>query len=215
MAAVIDFVDENLCEKIDLTVVTDAVRYSKHHLHRMFTETVGITVHDYVRHRQLTEAAKFLCFSVKSIMEIALLAGFESQQSFVAAFTTIYKQSQGRFQKHKEFYPLQLSFALEQDTLPFKENANKIGFVEKSYIPVWMKLVRQANDDFPCLAESQYIKQLALAIEQRRALIMKNGKVLAAVFIFSYDNGSIGFLAARPSCRHQGVAGLFLEELAT
>ena len=48
VAAVIDFVEENLCEKIDLTIVADAVHYSKYHLHRMFTETVGLTVHDYV-----------------------------------------------------------------------------------------------------------------------------------------------------------------------
>lgn len=28
-----------------------------YHLHRMFTDTVGLTIHDYIQRRQLTEAA--------------------------------------------------------------------------------------------------------------------------------------------------------------
>jgi len=45
----------------------------------MFSNTVGMTVHDYVQCRQLTEAAKFLVFSDKPIIEISYICGYESQ----------------------------------------------------------------------------------------------------------------------------------------
>ncbi len=78
----IDYIENNLADKLDLEIVAGAVHYSKYHLHRIFTETVGLTIHDYVQRRKLTEAAKLLIFSDKPIIEIALIAGYESQQAF-------------------------------------------------------------------------------------------------------------------------------------
>ncbi len=89
--AVIDYIENHLDGKLDLEVVAEAVHYSKYHLHRMFTETVGLTIHDYVQRRQLTEAAKLLVFSDKPIIEIAFICGYESQQAFTTAFTSMYK----------------------------------------------------------------------------------------------------------------------------
>ena len=76
IAAAISYIEAHLNGKLDLDTVSTAVCYSKYHLHRMFTETVGITLHDYVRRRQLTEAAKLLVFSKEPIIEIALMAGY-------------------------------------------------------------------------------------------------------------------------------------------
>ena len=84
--AVIDYIETHLQEKLDLETVAKAVHYSKYHLHRMFTGTVGLTIHDYVQRRQLTEAAKLLVLSDRPILEIALSAGYESQQSFTSKF---------------------------------------------------------------------------------------------------------------------------------
>ena len=87
ITAVIDYVEDHLTEKLDLDRIAEAVHYSKYHLHRMFADTVGLTVHDYIQRRRLTEAAKLLVFSDKPILEIALTAGFESQQAFTACFS--------------------------------------------------------------------------------------------------------------------------------
>lgn len=85
VTAAIAFIEAHLRENLDLDMVDNAVYYSKYHLHRVFNETVGLTIHEYVQRRQLTEAAKLLIFSEKSVMEIASLAGYESQQVFTAA----------------------------------------------------------------------------------------------------------------------------------
>jgi len=80
IAMAIDYFEANLTKKVDLDMVANAVHYSKYHLHRMFSETLGMTFHDYLQRRQLTEAAKLLVFSNKSILEIAQLSGYESQK---------------------------------------------------------------------------------------------------------------------------------------
>lgn len=58
ITAVIDYVEDHLTEKLDLDRIAEAVHYSKYHLHRMFADTVGLTVHDYIQRRRLTEAAQ-------------------------------------------------------------------------------------------------------------------------------------------------------------
>ena len=45
---VIGYIEDHLSGKLDLETVATAVNYSKYHLHRIFTKTVGMTMHDYV-----------------------------------------------------------------------------------------------------------------------------------------------------------------------
>ncbi len=66
----IDYIESHLHEKLDLETVAGAVHYSKYHMHRMFTDTVGLTIHDYIQRRQLTEAAKLLVLSDRPINEL-------------------------------------------------------------------------------------------------------------------------------------------------
>ena len=66
----IDYIESHLHEKLDLETVAGAVHYSKYHMHRMFTGTVGLTIHDYIQRRQLTEAAKLLVLSDRPINEL-------------------------------------------------------------------------------------------------------------------------------------------------
>lgn len=87
----INFIEANLTKKMDLDMISGAVHYSKYHLHRVFSDTVGLTIHDYIQRRQLTEAAKLLVFSGKPIVQIAFLSGYQSQQAFTNAFTAMYK----------------------------------------------------------------------------------------------------------------------------
>ena len=86
------------------------MHYSKYHLHRMFTAAVGLTLHDYIQRRRLTEAAKLLVFSEQPILDIALKSGYESQQAFSNIFTAMYKTSPGKYRDNEKFYPLQLKF---------------------------------------------------------------------------------------------------------
>ena len=112
---VIDYIESHLDEKLDLEKVSEAVHYSKYHLHRMFTDTVGMTIHDYVQRRQLTEAAKLLVFSSKPIIEVAISCGYESQQAFSSAFKSMYKVPPAQYRDKGNFYPLQLQIVLHKN----------------------------------------------------------------------------------------------------
>ena len=112
--AVIDYIENHLDGKLELETVAEAVHYSKYHLHRLFTDTVGMTIHDYVQRRQLTEAAKLLAFSDKPIIEIAFIWRYESQQSFSLAFKAMYKSPPAEYRENHSFYPLQLRFTLHR-----------------------------------------------------------------------------------------------------
>ena len=60
--AIIEYIETHLNEKLSLDTVATAVHYSKYHLSRLFFDTVGLHLNDYVKRRQLTEAAKLLIF---------------------------------------------------------------------------------------------------------------------------------------------------------
>lgn len=101
----INFIEANLTKKMDLDMISGAVHYSKYHLHRVFSDTVGLTIHDYIQRRQLTESAKLLVFSCKPIVQIAFLSGYQSQQAFTNAFTAMYRMPPNMYRENERFSP--------------------------------------------------------------------------------------------------------------
>ena len=218
--AAIQYIETHLSnEKIDLDVVAGAVHYSKYHLHRIFTDAVGLTIHDYAQRRQLTEAAKLLVFSDKPIIDIAILAGYDSQQAFSNVFKAMYKQSPHQFRKNEVFYPLQLelNFKDQRESL---ENARKnstreIRFAGEADIPLWMDLVRLAIDGFPCLEEDEHLTVLKRCIANKGALLVTEGGISIGGMMINYETGSIDFLAVHPLYRKQGISRDFLHVALT
>ncbi len=209
--AAIQYIESHLAAaRMDLDIVAAAVHYSKYHLHRIFTAAVGLTIHDYAQRRQLTEAAKLLVFSNKPIMDIALLAGYDSQQAFGSVFKAIYKQSPRQFRNNEVFYPLQLEYnfrdqreALERAQ---KKSPREIRFAEEADIPAWMELVSLAVDGFPHLEENEHLAVLRRYITGKGALIATGGGVCLGGMMIDYETGSIGFLAVHPLYRNRGVS---------
>ncbi|MFX4263694.1 GNAT family N-acetyltransferase [Pelotomaculum propionicicum] len=218
--AAIQYIETHLSnEKIDLDVVAAAVHYSKYHLHRIFTDAVGLTIHDYAQRRQLTEAAKLLVFSDKLIIDVAILAGYDSQQAFSNVFKAMYKQSPHQFRKNEVFYPLQLeyNFKDQRETLENarKNSAREIRFAGEADIPLWMDLVRLAIDGFPCLEEEQHLTVLKRYIANKGVLLITEGGISIGGMMINYKTGSIDFLAVHPLYRKQGISRDFLHAALT
>ena len=98
--SVIAYIEDHINGNLDLETVADAIHYSKYHLHRIFSETVGMTLHDYANRRQLTEAAKLLVFSNKPIIEIASICGYNSLRVFNRNFYKFKNQTPTEFRKN-------------------------------------------------------------------------------------------------------------------
>lgn len=233
----IRYIEENLQEKLDLNMVAGALHYSKYHLHRIFTKTVGLTLHDYAKRRQLTEAARLLVFSQKPILEIALMSGYESQQAFTDIFKAMYKVSPAQFRETKKFYPLQLTIRLREELANADFTKDSIRFATAADVDAWMALVNLVIDGYPCLDQDDYTANLYRYIVDQKALILRNkaalvqsgqtaaGELNAAKESGRYDmaigamgfspgTGNIDFLAVHPQYRRCGIAKLFLAKLA-
>ncbi|MEY8335174.1 helix-turn-helix domain-containing protein [Lachnospiraceae bacterium 47-T17] len=233
----IRYIEEHLHEKMDLDMVASALHYSKYHLHRIFTKTVGLTIHDYAKRRQLTEAAKLLVFSAKPIIEIALMSGYESQQAFTDIFKAMYKTSPAEFRETENFYPLQLEIYLKEELVKMDLTKDNIKFATPEDADDWMELVSLTIDGYPCLDKKDYAANLHQYIADKKALILREGAVSAkpkwnaatdmplsevrghyhmaiGVMGFSQGTGSIDFLAVHPQYRHLGITKLFLDKLA-
>ncbi|HJA64700.1 AraC family transcriptional regulator [Lachnoclostridium sp. An169] len=209
----IDYIEARLDSHPDLDTVAAAVHYSKYHLHRMFTETVGMTIHDYTLRRRLTEAAKLLVFSERPILDIALICGYESRQAFTLAFKEMYKVPPGEYRKKGEFYPLLLRFSLCPETAGESFSAGNIRLADPADIPAWMELVRMVVDGYPHFHEEEYLPVLKKYISQAQALILETGGTAIGVMLFSRTGGSIDFMGIHPQYRRQKIQELFLERL--
>ncbi|WDV46323.1 AraC family transcriptional regulator [Clostridiaceae bacterium M8S5] len=100
----VDLIEKDLSLNYNLEFLAEKVGYSKYHLHRMFTNVVGMSMYQYIKKRRLSEAAKKLLCTDDSILKISLDAGYESQQAFSDAFKTALKLSPKAFRyKVKKF----------------------------------------------------------------------------------------------------------------
>ena len=84
---VADFIGKNLDQELSLEQLSKIACFSKYHFHRLFTAYTGLSLKQYIRWLRLKRAAHQLILNKdKSIIQIALEAGFESHESFTRAF---------------------------------------------------------------------------------------------------------------------------------
>lgn len=211
--------------RLDLDAIACAAGYSKFHLHRLFGEATGMTVHAYASRRRLTEAARALAETKRPVADIAREAGYDSQQTFSAAFAALYKAPPARFRACGAFYPLQLPLKLEgpaggPDGSPTDAVDGRAGEADGrtagtgpwevrpatlADMPAWMDLMRLAVDGFPCLDERRHEAWLRDAMVRGRALVACGaGAALAGAAAFDPGRARIDVLAVHPRQRRGG-----------
>jgi len=206
--AALTHIEAHLGSILTLEMVAGRLGYSRYYLHHLFTETVGLPMHVYIQRRRLTQAARHLVDSDRSIMDIALLSGYESQQAFTTAFKAMYKQPPGRFRQNGRFYPLQMRFEFGEPDLDMHSRGTPrppIRLAGEADIMDWMQLVRLVVDGFPCLNETEHAATLQGYIARQGAFIMKQNARAIGIMMLSPGSGSIDFLGIHPFYRHGGI----------
>jgi AraC-like DNA-binding protein len=206
----IQHIESNLDGFLSLESIADDLGYSPFYIHHLFSETVGLTLYDYIRRRRLTEAAKRLVLSQIPIIEISLQSGYGSQQAFSSAFKSLYKKTPLQFRENRKFYPLQMRFHFndkEISSVTGKDSGKKIiiAQAEKKDIPGWISMVRLSIDGFPHLDEDEHIKVLKHRIADKNAYILKMNDVIAGLMMISRENSSIDFLGVHPLLRKDRI----------
>lgn len=95
----IEYIENNLSEKLLLENLAKQNFLSKYHYHRVFHELVGETVMAYIRKRRLTEAARELAENKVKVIDLALKYQFGSQEAFTRAFKRMFKVTPREFKR--------------------------------------------------------------------------------------------------------------------
>lgn len=95
----IDFIETNLEFELSLKDVARAACISQWHFQRIFKALTNETLKTYIRTRRLAKALEKLLHSDCRIIDIAITAGFESQESFTRAFKQAFQMTPNEARK--------------------------------------------------------------------------------------------------------------------
>lgn len=104
---ILSYVERNLGNDLTLDEIAKELHYSKFYVERVFKEHTGQPLYRYMKNRRLNEAARKLIETKQPIIEIALEAGYHSQQAFTQAFHEVYGLSPQKYRKLETFVSIQ------------------------------------------------------------------------------------------------------------
>jgi AraC family transcriptional regulator len=99
--SVLVFLQRNLDEELSLEEYARVAHFSPYHFHRIFRGMVGESLHEHIRRLRLERAATRLKRTDRSIIEIALEAGYETHEAFTRAFRTLCGCSPSGYRRDK------------------------------------------------------------------------------------------------------------------
>lgn len=111
IASCINYIENNIYNKISLDDISLHTGISKYYLHRMFKSLTGESIMEYVQSRKLTSSINELINTDMRIIDIAMDYSFDYEQSYIRAF-------------RKKFGYTPLKVRTDQITLGIREKIN-------------------------------------------------------------------------------------------
>ena len=94
---VTNYINENFQSSLSNEHLAELIGYHQYYLNRVFKQTTGYTLHQYILNCRLSFSADLLLSTYYNITEIAEKSGFNSQISFINAFKNLYKLTPSEF----------------------------------------------------------------------------------------------------------------------
>jgi AraC-like DNA-binding protein len=82
----LDYIHKNYKRDIDIKVIAEHAGISYSHLRKIFKEETGENIVNYINNLRINESKRLLCMPNMTIKEIALILGYNNDQSFVRFF---------------------------------------------------------------------------------------------------------------------------------
>jgi AraC family transcriptional regulator len=92
-----DYIEENLDDKIGLNQLAFLTTFSPWHFHRQFRKHLGENIQHYIKRLRIEKAAYEIKISNFPILEIAMEAGYESNEAFTRAFKRYMKVTPSQY----------------------------------------------------------------------------------------------------------------------
>lgn len=99
---VVQFINDNLTEKIELEQLTALTPWKKHHFIKIFADHLGTTPYQYILERKMDYAKCLMQEATLSMSEISCEIGFKSYTNFCSAFKKITNLTPEQF-KNRNF----------------------------------------------------------------------------------------------------------------
>jgi AraC-like DNA-binding protein len=82
----INYIDDHISEKIELSALAAITSWKEHHFIRVFTKLMGVTPYQYILTRKIEKAKMLLIDDDLPITSISFELGFQSHSNFINAF---------------------------------------------------------------------------------------------------------------------------------
>lgn len=116
----LEYIEQNLTEKITIKDVAEKAYVSEFHFRRIFAELCGFTVSEYIRKRRLASAAVELSAGTVRVIDAAVKYGYDSPDSFARAFTKFHGITPSAAKEKgvalRSFAPLKINLSLESQS---------------------------------------------------------------------------------------------------
>ena len=99
---ILKFIHQHFAEIENIEQIAAQLHISKHYLCRLFKNSMGITLIDYLNTIKVKNACTYLETSDKDIMEISQLCGYNSSAYFSNVFKKMMKESPSEYRKRKK-----------------------------------------------------------------------------------------------------------------
>ncbi len=152
ISKVLYYIETHLYDSLDVKTLARVAGYSPYHFSRVFKMCVGESVMSYNSRLRLENASLKMINADKSIIEVALEAGFETPNGFNKAFKKIFditpteykSRRMNLLQSYKDKI-MQTPKIVQRETT-YIVYAREIGGYEKSSEIAWKRLSKQLND---------------------------------------------------------------------
>lgn len=102
----IEYVSENIMEKIEISILAKIANWSEQHYIREFTKYVGTTPYQYVLEKKIEKSKVLLRETNISTTNIAFDLGFSSYSNFCNAFKKITGKSPNKYRNEIDIYKI-------------------------------------------------------------------------------------------------------------
>ena len=107
----ISYIKEHYRENIDIRDIFNGTNYSKSHFSRLFKETAGKSLTEYINSYRVEKACLDMIYTDKNITEVAMENGFNNVQYFSRVFKQIMNCTPRHYKKNSRSVVVPSSFA--------------------------------------------------------------------------------------------------------
>ncbi|MGC6768685.1 helix-turn-helix transcriptional regulator [Enterococcus sp. LJL128] len=197
-AAAVDYIEMRLEKPLSVEEIARELHYSSHYLLHEFHEISQLSLYDYIKRRRLHLAGQQLLATDKTIIDVALDNGYQNQQSFTKAFTTLYKTTPKKFRAAQKEFGIAESLLLFDQLTKDYQGAVKTKQAVIGELEDICQLMRAVKGTFPYWEERTFVSVITQRIGQGEVIISKVGKTCLGLLIIDKEKNLIEGLTSLP-----------------